>query len=76
MFNARFDQYIIGFVPLLLIAVVFITKMDESTDRIAESVEDLTEVVKGNTERGWERDKKIAVLDSKVGMLEHEIKGR
>ena len=63
-------QYIMAFVPLILVGIVFITKMDENTDRIATAVDDLTEVVEGNTKRGLQNSQNIAVLDNRVGYLE------
>lgn len=65
-----FHQYIIGFVPMVVVAIAFVMSLSNSTDRIASAVEDLTDVVERNTQRGVKNSENIAVLDSRVGYLE------
>lgn len=65
-------NYIIGFVPMLIGSVVFVVSMSNNTDRVSEAVEELSEVVKENTHRGYKNREDIAILDSRVGYLEEK----
>jgi hypothetical protein len=63
-------SYIIGFVPIAIVGIAFVVSLGNSTDRIANAVEDLTQVVDENTKRGISNSENIAVLDNRVGYLE------
>lgn len=70
--ESNFHNYIIGFVPMLIGSIVFVVSMSNNTERVSEAVEELSEVVKENTSRGFENEKDIAILDSRVGYLEEK----
>lgn len=65
--------YITAFVPMIIGGLILVTNMNANAERITETLEDLTVVVKENTERGVQNSQNIAVLDSRVGYVERNL---